>query len=255
MTTWTNPNGENDVRLKLACELSELARQKDHKVFVAEKFYHHNDDAVRKLMRAGAQVSHQSGNTVGDQRRHLFQNALDFLTRNAERFDGVLWTEEKPYMAGALDAIIEHMRSRKAPMLIPGRSERSFKTWPKLNQGSEAAGNTSFNMLFGSSEDGDYDPMHGPAYFGIEAIEDVLHFNPTEYGLEDTYIQQYVPIMLLARQIKVASLALDCVYPANQLQEEEGSKFPEMLEKRVRQLKQITDGHLKLYRTLFTKAA
>ena len=251
MTTLTPEDGSWDVRLNLACELAERASENGHKVLIAEKFFGENIAAVQKLNRHGASVYPQIGQTVGEQRRDLFHKALDFITRNGNQFDGVLWTEEKPYMAKNLDDIIERRLARGAAALIPGRSYGSWLTWPMLQQFSEPVGNLSFNRLFGVSEDGAYDPMHGPCYFGLEAIEDVLCFNPSQYGLEDKYVQQYIPIVLLSRGVKVASLAIDCTYPANQRVEEEGPKFREMLARRVGQLKQITDGHLALHQALF----
>lgn len=252
MTTLTHPNGENDVRLELACELIERARGAGHVVLVSEKHFDNNLEAVRRIVRSGAtKVYKQMGPTAGADRRHLFfREALNFTD-----FDGVLWTEEKPYMAEAVDDMIERMRSRGASALIPGRTNESWESWPWLQQYSERIGNRFYNELFGPSEDEPYDPMHGPAYFGREVIGEVLAFDPTKHGLPDVYIQQFVPIVLMSKGVRVASLDIECEYPRDQKREEEGPKLQEMFDRRMGQLKQIVDGHYVLHSTLFTTTA
>lgn len=254
MTTLTHPNGENNTRLELACELIAQARDIGHEVLVAEKYYSENFRAIQALTRAGARgVYRQVGATPGSDRRILFNSALQLISTRNPNFDGVLWTEEKPYMATAIGPMIERMRSRQAVALIPGRTAKSWQSWPWLQRMSEPIGNEFYNRLFGPAEDEPYDPMHGPAYFSKEAVGEVLTFDPRKYDLSDIYIQQFVPIALIAKGLKVASLDIECKYPAAQRTEEEGPKLKEMFDRRLGQLKQIVDGHFALHKALFTK--
>ncbi len=252
MTTLTRPSGEDDVRLALASEVVELASQKRHMVLVSEKHYIDNPSAVDRLEAAGAQVFPQIGSTPGQDRRDLFKFAQRILHNHSE-FDGVLWTEEKPYMVTYIEEMIERMRERRAVALIPGRSTRSLATWPEFQRKSEETANMVYNHLFGQSEDGLYDPMHGPTYFSREVISTVTLFEPSMFGLKDVYIQHYVPPVLISRRHKIATLEIECEYPTAQKTEEEGTKFKEMVERRLGQQQQLIDAHLKLHKHFFTK--
>lgn len=251
-TTLTAPSGENDVRLNLACEMAKAARNAGHDVLVAEKHHSDNPTAVQKLEKHGAIVFPQLGGTPGADRRFLFKQAASLSDVCA-----ILWSEEKPYMGEGqvIDAMIERMRSRGAAALVPGRSEKSWATWPWLQQMTEPIANRLYNELFGSSEDGVRDVMHGPLFVALDAVEHVLQFDPTAFGLADILVQQYVSIDMLSKGLKVAALNFDCSYPADQRAEEEGPKLEEMFNRRMSQLNQIVKGHFVLQQALFAEKA
>lgn len=248
-TTLTHPNGDNDVRFELACELVSRCRDAGHKVIVAEKYHEENYKAVLRLKRCGATVIPQSGSTPGLSRRVLFSIAQSVCVESS--LDGVLWTEEKPYMANYLDDMIERMRAQQSVALIPRRSEISWESWPKFQYYSEHLGNEVYRRLYGESEDGLYDIMHGPVYFGTEVVSEVLNFRPTDYDISDVYIQHFVPAILMSKGLKIATLEVECEYPPMQRAEEEGSKFREMISRRLDQVKTLVEADVKIYQKFF----
>lgn len=254
LTTLTRPTGEDNTRFELACELARNASTYGHVVRIREKFYEENFDAVLKLRACGAIVDQQTGTTPGEDRRTLFRDALKDC--EAMDLDGVLWTEEKPYMAEHVSSMLLEMRFQNAVACIPRRSERSFRrSWPLFQYHSESCANEVYRKLYGQSEDGPYDIMHGPVYFAREAIQEVLDFDPEKHDIPDVYIQHFVPAILMAKGHKVATYEVDGEYPPAQRAEEEGPKFIEMVDRRLGQLKTLIDGDRKIYEAFFKKAA
>ena len=89
-----------------------------------------------------------------------------------------------------------------------------------------------------------FDPFSGPVAFSLEVARYFVVNNPREFGLEDTYVRHYAPLLAAADGNKVApSPPIDFVYPDDQRTEEEKALNADMIKKRAWQLETLGHGY------------
>ena len=130
-------------------------------------------------------------------------------------------------------------------IVIPRRSEASWQTWPKFQRESEKNANKRYNEIFGTDN---VDVMFGPVAFSMAVAGEFISCTPQTFGVDDTYIQHYAPIIARYRYGAnvVRVVEVDMTYPPMQRSEEEGAQNNAMLEKRRWQAKSLTEAYQKL---------
>lgn len=232
-TFYKDPDSKDKVRFGLACELVELAKNDGHIVVIVDGS---PGAKVRKeLKKRGAHVALQLEEGMGSARRQVWNEAKNFVSADTA---AIIWTEEKPDIVFSIANMVACMREQDARIVIPSRSRESWETYPVFQRESEQVANLVYNNLF-SSPDEPFDPMFGPVCFRPDELPLFVGFNPAEWGVPDTYVQFYAPILLFLRRLRVASVRVDFNYPLEQRVEEKTDRAMEIIEKRLMQLKQL----------------
>lgn len=188
----------------------------------------------------GAEVYPQLHKGMGPSRREVFFHATEVAWR--EKIEYILWTEpEKVDLIRSIPQIIAGLHG--ADIVIVGRVEKSWGTWPAFQVESEKAANAVYNEACGVEG---FDPMHGPVAFTLVAAKNFIDCRGDGGDVPDTYIQHYAPIKARSRGLGVGSVKIDITYPPEQRAEEEGAQNEAMIDKRRWQLETLT----KAYRTL-----
>lgn len=237
-TFYGDPDGKDKVRVNLACELVELAGQNGHIVAIVDGSP--VSSAKERLEKRGAHVVLQSEKGMGPARRQVWKYAQNFVTSDVA---GILWTEpEKPDIVRSIGALVSCMNEQGAHVVIPARDAGSWETYPAFQRQSEQTANLVYNKLFAGSG-APFDPMFGPVCFRPRVLPLFAEFYPADWGLPDTYVQHFAPVSLRPRGFKVVSKSVDFVYPPAQRAEEETALAPEMMGKRLWQLKDLVAAY------------
>ena len=225
-----------ELRFYLACQMIGNAVALGYNVSVVDNS---PDPLVREsFSRISAEARQQlSRSGMGPQRRELFRA----IPRRFTETKFFLWTEpEKPDLIRSIPQIIAPLESGEADIVIPCRSEESLKTYPEFQVVSERKMNRIYREITGLP---DADPTIGPVAFGRRVLYYFVECSPQEQygeGAHDGYIQLYAPLKAMARGHRIATVEIDCFYPAAQKKEEDGKLATAMLEKRKMQADTIT---------------
>lgn len=227
-----------EPRFGLTCKTIELARQAGRVVVVVDGS---PDPSIADTFRAlGALVFPQEKPGMGASRRQAFGCAIQHLRDIGEPKGVVFWTEpEKHDIIRFIPEIVEPLESG-ALVVIPNRSQASWKTYPEFQVVSEQAANAAYARHTGREG---YDPMFGPVAFLVTPeIENLLlNFDPEKHGVPDTYVQHYIPLFLTGET--VASVEVDFVYPPDQREQEESADNEEIRKKRAWQLETLVKAY------------
>ncbi len=206
--------------------------------------------AVGKYLRElGALVFPQQEPGMGASRREVFAWAKAHLgTHRKDEVRIIVWTEEKPFIVEQIPRIIKPILNNGYVGVIAKRSEESFHTWPQFQAESEQQANAAYN----EATRRDSDPMFGPVAFDASHADIFSNCHPERYGVPAFaagYIQHFGMLEIMMEGFYQAawfvadSEPLDVVYPPAQRKEEETALISEMLEKRRRQMEELSEGY------------
>lgn len=239
-TTFYKSTGE--LRFELALETVKRAREEGHRVLIIDGS---PDSKIRSAFHEyGARVILQKEQGIGPIRRQLFDEAFSW-------HDGLIfWTEpEKSDLVRFIPDIVRPIIEDRCDISIPVRSERSWQSYPKFQRESEATA----NLVYKESTGIEADPMFGPVAINQRALPYFASCRPGEFDVGDNYIQHVAPLVaVLEGNAKILSpgVEVDFQYPSAQREEEDGPLFRQMVEKRLWQLRELTETYLKFGRLL-----
>lgn len=239
------PGGKDKVRFDLVCNLVRLAVDDSHIVVIVDDSP--DPQVKRELERFGACVVPQSEKGMGPGRRQVWREARLLVSPDVS---AILWTEpEKPDIIRSIGSMVSRMREQNAHAAIPSRSLESWKTYPSFQRETEQIAGLVYNYLYPSGTT-PFDPMFGPVCFLPSELPYFTEFKPEEFGLPDTYVQHYAPILMRSRGRRVISVEVVFIYPPVQRDEEETTKATEMIEKRFWQARQLIAAYFTLHQHL-----
>lgn len=179
----------------------------------------------------GATIALEKGpyHTMGASRRQAFALAM-----NLAGSDNIfVWSEpEKVNLIPVLPEIVQPILNGKFHIIIPSRSAGTWDTYPLYQYKTEQLVNSAFQELFGRPG---FDPMFGPMAFSWPTAKLLRDFDPALYGVADGYVQQYIPPLALNLGFRVGNVLVNCPYPAEQKELEDGPDRIVMLGKRFKQ--------------------
>ena len=135
-----------------------------------------------------------------------------------------------------------------ADVVVPSRTDRSWKSYPSFQQESESAGNKRVGEFSGRI---DLDVFFGPVAASIKAANLIIESDPKILGFEDTYVPQYLSSWAQSKMLKVISVPVDFIYPPDQKVEEEKRLLQEMKLKRQNQLEKVVQAHRLIFQAVF----
>ena len=205
------------------------AREAGHTVVIVDDS---PDPAVAICLRkVDALVYSELVHGMGSSRRQAFFWAYEKSICGEQEI--VLWTEaEKRQIIGNIPEIIAPIQEGRAEIVVAGRSEKSWETWPEFQRETEQEANAVYARVTGLAG---FDPMHGPVAFHRSVAPYFVTFDPYRHGVSDGYIQHYAPLVALADGKAVRSVLVDTCYPPEQRAAEEGPQAAAMEEKRIKQ--------------------
>ena len=233
------------LRCQQAAETATLAKEAGYEVVIVDGSK--NPAVAEHLRRAGAYVFSQFRPGMASSRREAIEHARRLINIPVKfgmlRMNIILWTEEKPFIVQEVPKIVAPLFDHDAVAVIAKRSEASFATWPQFQAQSEHAANRVYNEVTERASD----PMFGPVAFLIGFSEYFSKCHPEAYGVSPFaagYIQHFGTLELIAARFHVAdSEPLDVMYPPAQKEQEETLLIGEMLEKRQRQMEELSEGY------------
>ena len=247
VATTTFYKSRKETRFLCAERLVQNCNDKGYSIIIVDGSL---DPNIRKRFRdLGAVVYEQTESGMGGSRRELSSRAQEFMGPRGimksyrpilSPTDFILWTEpEKDKIVSWIPEIFAPIESGKADIVVPERSKKSLATMPRFQAASESIGDFVFQKATGIKAK----PFFGPIAFIFEALEIFKNCNPLKYGAPDTWIQFFVLMEAAAAGYRIASVEVDFEYPPEQKEEEEGSRFREMMERRLElQLKPLIEG-------------
>lgn len=236
-TRYLDPEGRDRVRFALACQLCEEVKKHDHLMIIADASPKRVKDAF--LDRDANVIVQEKG--MGASRRQVWREAKKFVTSEV---GGIYWTEEKPSLIPLLSKMLNFMQTFNAHVLIPERRPESWKSYPDFQVASEAICLKVYHRYFGK-----FDPMFGPVLWVPEVnyfFTECSAVKCAKWGVEDTYLQHWVPIYLRYQGYSVISFPVNWRYPLEQRQQEESEILGEMIIHRLSQLDQFLMGYIAL---------
>lgn len=201
------------------------------------------DPAVcEKLTASGTIVFPQFVPGMGPGRRQMFFHAVEYC--RAQGYDDAIiaWLEpEKVDVVRSIERFVSPLL-KGADIVILKRSKKSFKeTYPAFQVESETLANEVYNKAIGREG---YDPMSGPVAFRFLMANYFVGNNPKAFGLEDTYVCHYAPLLAMADgHTVVSSPEIDFSYPPEQRKEEETTLTDAIREKRKWQLETLSSAY------------
>lgn len=242
LATTTFFRDPNELRFSLACQLVKEAVATGYLIFIVDA----SPDLkiMQELRKSGATVERQRREGMGASRRQVFALAR----RLAPEFEVIVWTEaEKVDIVRWLPKIVKPLISGLAGIVIPKRSQQSWRTYPSFQAITEQIANKVYQAVSGLKAD----PMFGPVAFNSAAAKHLEQFSAEEFGVNDNYIQHYAPLVALSYCFKIVSPVVNFIYPALQKEQEESdAHFKKMFEKRLWQLQQLVADYLILGKRL-----
>lgn len=208
--TFYTEQADLDVRLPLAIATVRAAAARRLPVLAVDGS---PDPEVRRVLEdAGAEVITQKEPGFGPAVRQAVMVGRDMVPP-----DGfVCWQEpEKVNYVGFLHRLVAAGRRQDAAIVVPKRTEVSWKTYPVEQRYQERFINAYIRIISGGKLA--FDLTHGPKLFRVDATELVLQYNG---GAWDAHM---VPV---ARAVKlgmrVISVPVGYPYPLVQRRAEEG---------------------------------
>ncbi len=203
-------------------------------------------EAADMLRDRGAIVYRQQTKGMGPARREAVFYALEHCKMLGIKVIQFTEPEKDDYIRFASNTA-EPILSGRAEIVLSRRTVASCKTYPLFQQEQEIIMLAAYAKALRMPEANSY---LGPIAFSVvTAGKYVLLQNPLEYGIEDTYVQTYAPILARKDGVKVvASEEFDFQYPPEQRAEEEGVLDGAMRAKRIWQTKSLMDAFDKLTR-------
>ncbi|MEY2664696.1 MAG: hypothetical protein RIT04_504 [Candidatus Parcubacteria bacterium] len=232
------------LRYKIALETIKNAVAAGYKIIVL-------DDSPDELnipndfKCLGAIVYKQTEKGFGNSRREIFLLSKKECDENG--YKAVVWLEpEKDDIVRLIPQIVEPIIKGQADISIPFRTETSWRSYPAFQIQSEQAGNKELAELIHRS---DLDCYFGPIAYSKDAIKYVTTMKPIDIGegkIVDNYIPQYAPSLALRYGARIVSVPVDFIYNTKQKNEEDVVMKDEFVEKRKRQLSEVSAAHKKL---------
>ena len=249
LVTTTFYRSIDEIRFVLACVMMEAAAEAGYQIIVIDGS---PDPAIaEKFRNLGALVFTEQTQGMGNSRRTAFFFALNYLLNDLNEPDSIiLWLEpEKVDLIRWIEAIVQPIEDGTATVVVPARSEESWNTYPGFQAKSEKLGNMTWQQTTGFQ----LDVFFGPVAFLASKLRQVFLEPPPAFDYPDTYIQQFLVLLLLMKQrLSWASVEIDFNYPQRQREIEEemashGGTDSDIIRKRQNQLRWLTEG--------FTQAA
>lgn len=237
LTTSFYPSIEN-TRFQLACQMIGNAIGVGYDVLVVDGSKDEEIGSAFENLGACAVPQYRAG--MGASRRQLFSLARgDYGMRERGWHPAriAIWTEpEKVDLIRLIPEIIAPIERGEADLVVPARTDASFRSYPEPQVVSEKAANTVFAEVTGR----ELDVMFGPVAFRSDLIDLYAECNPEErFGASDTYIQQIATMIAMSEDRRVVSVPVDFYYPPIQKVEEEKAADA-MRDKRRRQFDDLT---------------
>ena len=241
----TSYESVNEERFKLAVKMAEEATKAGYTVILVDDS---PTEVWGKLKEAGAHVYRCSEKGMGFARRESVKKAERYLHINHPGEQGVIiMTEpEKSDIIRFIPEIIEEILKGNSDIVIPMRSEKSWKSYPWFQEEIEKVDNFVYSQTTGIRAD----PMFGPVAFHSDVAPYFKNCKPSTYGVSDNYIQHIAPIEACREGKRICAVEIDFIYPPEQKAEEEGTKFSETAKKRLWQQKQLVETYFKVGKAL-----
>ncbi len=187
-----------------------------------------------ELRRIGGRVEQELKPGMGPARRQAIALAMELAGPQG----AVCFMEpEKGPLIPHLAQCFEPILTDKADIVIPCRSARSMRSYPKLQQLNEPFGNYSFAMATGRD---DLDMFFGPRVFGARALDLFLKERPRIPGGNSWGTTHYPVIEAIARGLRVLPIQVDYIHPREQTEVEDNPTF---YLKRIEQVHQLSLGY------------
>lgn len=229
-----------DIRFNLACQTIGNAVGLGYDILVVDGSP--DTKLLDQFRRIGATVIREKSSGIGESRRQLFRWALELTAKDNRRPIWVWLEPEKTDLVRWIPTIIRPIESNLADIVIVGRTEESWKTYPDLQVKTEQAGNLVYASITGRQ----YDAMMGPIAMAFPVLEKYFaNCHPKEqYGAPDNYINHTGAFVAMANGCRVGQVLIDFLYPLAQRHEEEGTLRDSMIKKRKWQLKEMSEMYL-----------
>lgn len=231
-----------EVRFQMALKSVDAAQQFGYPFVIVDGSP--IPEIAEMLQARGAIVYRQQTKGMGPGRRELVFYALEHCKALGIKVIQFTEPEKHDYIRFAA-AVAEPILSGRADMVLSRRTVASRKTYPQFQQEMEIIMLAAYAKALEMPEAHSY---LGPIAFSVDAARKyILSQHPVDYGIEDTYVQMYAPILALKDGVKVVvSEEFDFKYPSEQREEEEGVLDGAMKEKRTWQTKSLMDAFVKL---------
>jgi len=238
---------EKNLRFRLACETIRQAREMNYEIVVVDGS---PDPLIAKeFSDLGAKVYPETLSGMGPSRRLAFFYACHLSMMLSGRV--VVWMEPEKvdFVRSIYQVALPLMESTGKLVSIAKRSEGSWETYPSFQVETEKEANRAYEEITGRNG---YDNMFGPLVFvsNPPALE-WLFFNPAWLGIEDTYIQHYVPLILPSYYSTYVEV--DFVYPEEQRREEERAENESIRQKRLWQKASLIEAYRRLMEKKITE--
>lgn len=226
----------NDVRRNLAFEAARNAQKLDIPMLVLDGS--EGEEISASFRSYGAHVFRQQTKGMGSSRREAFFHAIELC--KSRDIKVIVWTEPEKagYIQYAEETALPIIRGA-ADMVFACRTEASRVSYPQFQVKSEVRMNTALANALRMDEGNLY---LGPIAFSVEAaMKYVLCQHPSDYGIEDKYIQ--INALIIGKRCGarvVSSRPFDVIYPEAQRIEESGVLSEKMINKRKEQLRGIS---------------
>ena len=248
----------DQLRGDLAIEAIMLAKDKGYQLVIVDGGS--SGEFKDKFTEAGIKIVDQQEQGMSAGRRQTFKEASVL-----QGVEVICWTEpEKISMIGNLHGAAKPILEGGADIVIPTRTEESYKTYPSLQARSEKRANQLFSQVLRLCELLSADSPYLDVFFGPRIFRnspEILQLFTRRYQLKpgsfkkasvrpDNYLNTtFFPIILaLEQNLRVTSFVIDYIHPPKQTQFETGNTGFD--EKRRRQKIDIVSGAIQLARLL-----
>lgn len=187
-TRYTEPG---ETRARLAVELLNNAQKAGIRAVVVDGSPPPNQRAIHELLTAtGAQVLEEpEQSTMGLSRRYALRHARTGVGPR----DAIVWLEpEKAPLVPFLEQICEPIHTGRLAIVVPGRSDRGFASYPPIQAAAERLGNAVFAKLTAKP----YDVWFGPRACSLAGLRPFIEYDGA-YG--DRWDATFIPLLRAAR--------------------------------------------------------
>jgi len=236
---------EKNTRLNLACGLISNAVAAGYPIIVVDASPTFLPRDTFSLL--GVKVIQQTDSGMDGSRRQVFRAAEDLHELSAHSDGITVWTEpEKGHIIKYILSIIAPIQEGRAHIVIAGRTDASWDTYPRFQIESEKTANAVYQHVTGINAD----VMFGLAAFSREVAHFFTQCNPRSYGVNTGYIQHVAPLLAVACGFKVECVKVDFKYPPQQREEEETEQSMNMVTNRLWQMRQLVESYIALSKIL-----
>jgi hypothetical protein len=196
------------------------------------------------LREHGAIVYKQQTLGMGPARREAVFYALENCKKLGIKVIMFTEPEKDDFVRFAAETVMPILDGR-ADIVMSRRTEESRISYPLFQQEQELIMSAAYADAMNMPEIKTY---LGPIAFSLEtAGKYIILQNPKDYGIEDTYVQMYAPILARKDGVRIfASDEFDFRYPPEQRAEEEGILNNAMIEKRTWQTRSLMESFRKI---------